>query len=91
MKTRKEIRTQIKKDQNATNEYLRFDLDTVALIDRIENEPAFREFAIRAVSVHDEMLNLLKGFVENLDLNDRHDVAQFSALVYKAISKAEGK
>lgn len=43
------------------------DLDTMALIDRIENEPAFREFAIRAVSVHDEMVALLtrvRGEVE---------------------------
>lgn len=43
------------------------DLDTVALIDRIENEPAFREFAIRAVSVHDEIVALLtrvRGEVE---------------------------
>jgi tellurite resistance protein len=66
------------------------DIDTLALIDRIKNESAFREFAIRAISSHDEMLNLLKGFVENLDLKSRHDMAQFSALVYKAIAKADG-
>lgn len=48
-------------------------------------------FIGRAVNSHYEMLNLLKGFVENLDLKDRHDVAEFSALVYKAIAKAEGK
>lgn len=53
-----------------------------------EHEKA-KDYVFRALNSHETMLNLLKGFVENLDLNDRHDVAQFSALVYKAIAQAE--
>ena len=42
------------------------DIDTLALINRITNEPAFREFAITAVNSHAALLEAAKNALDVL-------------------------
>lgn len=72
------------------------DLDTLALIDRIKNEPAFREYAISAVSNYERMVEFSKKirqavYIENSTKKTKQVMIEYADFLRECIKNMEGK